>query len=72
MCDLFELDALCLAVRAFGPDVVLHQLTDLPDDRARIPEFAQASSRFYRQGTSNVVAAARKGGAARVVAQSIA
>jgi hypothetical protein len=44
VCDLFELNALCQAVRAFGPDVVPYQLTDLPDDRARIPEFAQASA----------------------------
>lgn len=72
VCDVFDIDALCRAVRAFGPDVVLHQLTDLPDDRARIPEFAQASRRMYREGTRNLVAAAQQGGAARVIAQSIA
>jgi nucleoside-diphosphate-sugar epimerase len=72
VCDVFELVALGEAVRAFGPDVVLHQLTDLPDDRACIPEFAQASRRMYREGTSNLLAAAQKAGAARVVAQSVA
>jgi hypothetical protein len=36
-------------VAAFGPDVVLHQLTDLPDDRARIPT-SPASRPMYREG----------------------
>jgi hypothetical protein len=57
---------------AFGPDVVLHQLTDLPDDRARIPDSARASRRMYREETPNVLAAARQAGAARVVVQSVA
>ena len=72
ICDVFELDALAAAVDAFAPEVVLHQLTDLPDDRARMPDFAEATIRMYREGTSNLVAAAAKAGAGRVVAQSIA
>jgi putative NADH-flavin reductase len=70
--DVFELDAVAAAVDVFAPEVVLHHLTDLPDDRARMPDFAEATIRMYRQGTSNLVAAAGKAGAGRVVAQSIA
>lgn len=40
VCDVFDLDALSQAVSGFGPDAVVHQLTDLPDDPARIPELA--------------------------------
>jgi nucleoside-diphosphate-sugar epimerase len=72
VCDAFDPDALSRAMAAFGPDVVLHQLTDLPDDRARIPDSARASRRMYREETPNVLAAARQAGAARVVVQSVA
>src|SRR5258705_13840707 len=32
VCDVFDRPALTSAVRAFSPDVLLHELTDLPDD----------------------------------------
>jgi nucleoside-diphosphate-sugar epimerase len=72
ICDVFDLDRLCNAVSVFRPDVVLHQLTDLPDDRAHIRQFAGANARMRREGTRNVLAAATAAGADRVVAQSIA
>ncbi|MGI9006793.1 MAG: NAD(P)H-binding protein [Streptosporangiaceae bacterium] len=40
VCDVFNRDALCEAVVNFGADMVLDELTDLPDDPARIPELA--------------------------------
>lgn len=70
MCDVFDLDALTRSVVSFGPDVLLHQLTDLPDDAARIPEMLVASDRIRREGTRNMLAAAA--GVGRFVAQSIA
>lgn len=72
VCDVFDLDALSQAVSGFGPDAVVHQLTDLPDDPARIPELAGANARIRRQGTHNLLAAAKAAGAARFVAQSVA
>ncbi len=72
VCDVFDLDALSAAVRAFGPDVVLHELTDLPDDPGRISEMAAANNRIRREGTRNLLAAAKAAGAPRFVAQSIA
>ncbi len=72
VCDVFDLDVLTEAVSGFGPDAVVHQLTDLPDDPARIPELAGANARIRRQGTRNLLAAANDAGAARFVAQSIA
>ena len=70
--DVFEADALRAALVAFGPDVVVQQLTDLPDDRARIAEFAARNSRIRREGTRNLLAAARAAGASGFVAQSVA
>ena len=72
VCDVFAVEALCRAVESFEPDVVVHQLTDLPNDAARIRELAAANSRMRREGTRNLVAAARAAGAAHFVAQSVA
>jgi nucleoside-diphosphate-sugar epimerase len=71
-CDVYDRDALLAAVRAFGPDAVVHQLTDLPDDAARIRELAAANTRMRREGTRNLLDAAEAAGSRHLVAQSIA
>ena len=71
VCDVFDADALTGAVTAFGPDVVLHQLTDLPDRAEDIPKFAERSNYMLVRGTRNLLAAAAAAHAARVIAQSI-
>ena len=71
VCDVFDADALTRAVTEFGPDVVLHQLTDLPDRLADIPTFAERSNYMLGRGTRNLLAAAAAAHAARVIAQSI-
>ncbi|MEV0293696.1 NAD-dependent epimerase/dehydratase family protein [Nocardia sp. NPDC050710] len=72
VCDVYDLDALTAAVADFRPDLVMHQLTDLPDDAARIGELADANARIRSEGTRNLLAAARAAGAKRFLAQSIA
>ncbi|HEY7076206.1 MAG TPA: NAD-dependent epimerase/dehydratase family protein [Solirubrobacteraceae bacterium] len=72
VCDVFDLSALTAAVTGFGPDAVIHQLTDLPDRAADIPARAAANSRIRREGTRNLLAAARAAGAPRFLAQSVA
>jgi len=72
VCDVFDLDDLRPAVRRSRPDVVLDELTDLPDDPARIAEFAAANARIRREGTRALLAAARSAGVTRFVAQSVA
>jgi len=71
VCDVFERDDLFRAVAGFSPDVVVHQLTDLPDDPAQVREQAAANNRIRREGTTNLVDAACTCGA-RVIAQSVA
>ena len=72
VCDVYDADALREAVVAFGAEAVIHQLTDLPDDEASIPRFEAANARIRREGTRNLLAAARACGASRIMAQSVA
>jgi nucleoside-diphosphate-sugar epimerase len=72
VCDVFDAPALEEAVVSFRPDAVLDELTDLPDDERSIPEFREANARIRREGTRNLLAAARAAGAGRFLAQSVA
>jgi nucleoside-diphosphate-sugar epimerase len=72
VCDAFQRDALIDAMTTFGPDTVIDQLTDLPDDPALLAEGRAATARLRLEGTANVIAAYRAGGATRLVVQSIA
>jgi nucleoside-diphosphate-sugar epimerase len=72
VCGVFDANALIEAVKAFRPELVMHQLTDLPDEVDRISEFAARNNRIRTEGTRNLLAAARAAGAARFLAQSIA
>lgn len=72
VCDVYDADALRAAVVAFGPELVMHQLTDLPDDVAQLQEFASRNDRIRREGTRNLLDAAAAAGAGRFLAQSIA
>lgn len=72
VCDVYDAPALRAAVTAFGPDAVIDELTDLPDDPDRIREFGAANARIRREGTRNLIDAATVAGARGFVAQSVA
>lgn len=72
VCDVFDADKLASVVAAFAPDLVMHQLTDLPDNIERMSEFAARNNRIRTEGTRNLIAAARAVGVQRFIAQSIA
>jgi nucleoside-diphosphate-sugar epimerase len=72
ICDVYDADALAAAVAEFEPGMVMHQLTDLPDDVEQLKDFASRNDRIRTEGTRNLVAAARAAGAPRFLAQSIA
>jgi nucleoside-diphosphate-sugar epimerase len=72
LCDVYDAAAICAAVVEFRPVAVMHQLTDLPDDEAKIPEFAARQDRMVREGTRNLLDAAQAANAQRFFAQSIA
>ena len=72
LCDVFNRDALIQAVRDFKPDVVLNELTDLPDDAEQISELAGLNARIRTEGTRNLIEAARLSGSPKILAQSVA
>lgn len=70
--DVYDREALTEAVVAFEPELVMHQLTDLPADPAEIPAKGSANARIRTEGTRNLLAVAQAAGAPRFLAQSIA
>ncbi|HEX2315652.1 MAG TPA: NAD(P)-dependent oxidoreductase [Thermomonospora sp.] len=64
--DVLDAEALRETVAADRPDVIIHQLTDLAAE-----DFA-ANNRLRREGTRNLVEAARAAGVEKMIAQSIA
>ncbi|BBX24301.1 dTDP-glucose 4,6-dehydratase [Mycolicibacter terrae] len=72
VCDVFDRPGLTSAVRAFSPDLVLHQLTDLPDDLDDLPEVSLLNARIRVEGTRNLLGALEGLPPTRIVAQSVA
>lgn len=72
--DVFDAPALSRVVCAACPDIVVHQLTDLPRglDPSQMAEGTRRNTRLRREGTRNLIAAALAAGVPRLVAQSIA
>jgi len=70
---VFDVDRLGAAVAEARPNVVIHQLTDLPRglDPARMAEAVSRNARIRDEGTRNLVAAAVRAGAKRLIAQSL-
>jgi nucleoside-diphosphate-sugar epimerase len=71
--DVFDTDALRVAIADASPEVVIHELTALPDrlDFRRKDAYA-ATNRVRTDGTRILIDAARAVGARRFVCQSIA
>jgi len=72
--DVFEADAVADAIMTARPDIVIHQLTDLPDtlDPSLMNEAIIGNARIREEGTRNLVNGAIAAGARRLIAQSIA
>jgi len=72
--DVFDRPALRDAVIAGRPEVVIHQLTDLPQvfDPERRGEALVRNAKLRIDGTANLVAAAQAAGVRRMISQSIA
>ena len=72
VCDVFDVQRLTSVISNFQPEIVWHQLTDLPDDPALIPNFSKANNRIRREGTANLLNASRAVGSPQFIAQSVA
>jgi uncharacterized protein YbjT (DUF2867 family) len=72
VCDVYDRDELIRAVVAVRPELLMHQLTDLPDQVEELGAFRERNNRMRSEGTRNLLDAAAEAGAERFVAQSIA
>ena len=72
--DVFDAQALARAVKAAAPQVLMHQLTDLPfaPGTPRYDEGLERNARLRTEGTRNLVDAAKAAGVRRMISQSIA
>jgi nucleoside-diphosphate-sugar epimerase len=72
--DVFDAHALRDAVVRARPDVVIHQLTDLPRefDETKLAAAYSLNARIRTEGTRNLVAAAQAASARRFIVQSVA
>jgi nucleoside-diphosphate-sugar epimerase len=73
--DVYDADVLKRAAVAARPDVVMHQLTDLPrvlDNEAQLAAAYSRNARIRTEGTRNLIAAAKAAGARRFIVQSVA
>jgi nucleoside-diphosphate-sugar epimerase len=72
--DVYDAAKLRAEVQRAHPEIVIHQLTDLPPglDPARMAEARIANAKLREIGTQNLLEAAAAAGTRRVIAQSIA
>jgi 2-alkyl-3-oxoalkanoate reductase len=71
--DALDAEAVQAAVEAAAPEAVVHELTSLPDRfEPRRKDLYHPTNRLRREGTRNLLDAARAAGARRFVCQSIA
>jgi uncharacterized protein YbjT (DUF2867 family) len=72
LCDVFDRETLVRVVRDFKPDVMLNELTDLPDDAGQISKFEALNAHIRTEGNQNLIEAARQSGSPKILAQSLA
>jgi nucleoside-diphosphate-sugar epimerase len=73
--DVFDAAALPDAVVNARPEIVIHQLTDLPhvvEDEAQLAASYPRNARIRTEGTRNLIAAAQAASARRFIVQSVA
>ena len=68
VCDVYDVEKLKELVGAFDPEVVVHLLTDLPDELDELPGYLERNARIRREGTRNLLAAAPR---AHFIAESV-
>ncbi len=71
VCDVFDAEALREAVTAASPEGVIHALTALPPKINPRSEYLQPTNRLRTEGTRNLIAAAQRAGARRLVAEGV-
>ena len=70
--SVFDTGWLERVVTEAAPDVLVNQLTDLPDSPEDLPGHHQANARIRREGADNLIAAGQSAGTRHWVSQSVA
>lgn len=69
--DVFDSDEIDKVVAAAGPEVVISLLTTLPKLGPKRTKDFEPARKLWRTGASNLVSAAQRAGARRIVAESV-
>ncbi|MCB0190742.1 MAG: NAD(P)-dependent oxidoreductase [Anaerolineae bacterium] len=74
VCDVFDRDHLKQAMVTAQPEIVIHQLTNLPQqiDPRRVEQALAQTNRLRTEGTEILMEAAKAAGTRRFIAQSVA
>jgi nucleoside-diphosphate-sugar epimerase len=74
LCDVFDAGRLGSAIARAEPEAVINQLTDLPQtlNPRKLAEYYAANNRVRREGTANLLDAARGAGVGRFLVQGSA
>jgi nucleoside-diphosphate-sugar epimerase len=74
VCDAYDAERLARTVADARPEQIVHLLTDLPEEinMRRFEQETASTGRLRREGTRNLVAAARAAGVEQIVGESIA
>ncbi len=74
LCDVFDAGRLGSVVARAEPEAVINELTDLPQslNPRKLAEYYEANNRVRREGTRNLLSAARGAGVRRVLVQGSA
>ena len=74
LCDVFDAGKLGTVVARAEPDAIVNQLTNLPQslNPRKLKEYYAANNRVRREGTMNLLSAARGAGVRRFLVQSAA
>jgi len=70
--DVYDGPGLAEVVVTFDPDLIIQQVTDLPDQEAQVTATAGANARIRREGTRNLLTAAELARVHRFLVQSVA
>jgi hypothetical protein len=72
VCDVFDATSLQREMLAFLPEILIDELTDLPDDPGRVRELERLNNRMRREGTRNVLEAAHAADVDTLIVESVA
>lgn len=72
LCNVYDLSRLKDQFAEFQPDLVIDELTDLPDRIGDIPTHSKENNRIRREGTRNLLSACNASNSPGLVVQSVA